>query len=164
MRLIILRGLCLFVILVSPINSFAQGFLTFSQETSFASLMLQCRIVKVVPPRMGFGALYSCSLGDAQTVKWYVSEKPTTERVMNIALLWYDWHTNSGYGIHADLKEAKRALSFLIDMYVPERKYEIEKAFRGSKDELFNTSDFIVYYTHTAGHQKDERLIVIEEK
>ena len=43
-------------------------------------------------------------------------------------------------------------------------KNEIEKAFRGSKNEVFNTSEFIIYYTYTKGHQKDERLIVIEEK
>ena len=55
-------------------------------------------------------------------------------------------------------------MSFLIDMYVPAKKNEIEKAFRGSKNEVFNTSEFIIYYTYTKGHQKDERLIVIEEK
>lgn len=164
MRLSIFCRFCLLVILTTPILSYAQGFQSFSQETSFATLMLECPNENISPPRKSFGSLYSCALGDAQTVKWFVSEEPTTEKVMNIGLLWYDWHTNAGYGVHADSNEAEKAMSFLIDMYVPTRKNEIEKAFRGSKNEVFNTSEFIIYYTYTKGHQKDERLIVIEEK
>jgi len=156
--------LCLFVILILPIGSFAQGFETYSQESSFATMMLECPNPKVLPPMMGFGALYSCVLGDAQTVTWSISKEPNSERVRNITLMWNDWHTNAGYKIHADLKEAQKALSFLIDMYVPERKNEIEQAFWGSKSKTLNTSNFIINYTNTPGPQKDQRLIVIERK
>ena len=164
MRSGILCRLCLLVLLITPILSYAEGFQSFSQETAFATLMLECPHENISPPRMSFGSLYSCALGDARAVKWFVSEGATTETVMNIGLLWYDWHTNAGYGIHADSDEAEKALSFLIDMYVPTRKNEIEKAFRGSRNEVFSTSDFTIYYTYTAGQQKDERLIVIEQK
>jgi hypothetical protein len=49
-------------------------------------------------------------------------------------------------------------------MYVPARREEINKVFWDSKSVDFSTSEFFVYFTHKEGLQKDERLIVIEEK
>lgn len=112
----------------------------------------------------GFGALYICTIGDKKTVKLYVSENPDSGRVQNIGMIWSNWKVNTGYEIHSDLKEAEEALDFLIDMYVPAIRNEIKKAFSESKNEDFSTSGFLIYLTHKTGLQKDERLILIEEK
>lgn len=164
MRLSVPSHLCLFVILLFPVNSSADGFQKFTKEVSFLKLMLECSEEKRVPPMMGFGALYICTLGETKTVKLYVSEKPDSGKVQNIGMIWNDYKVNTGYGIHSGLKEAEKALEFLIDMYVPARKDEILKTFWDSKSVDFSTSDFSIYFTHKTGLQKDERLILIEEK
>ncbi len=164
MRLSILHLLCLYISLLWPVQAFSIGFQTYLQEVSFLKLMLDCPREKTLPAMKEFGSLYICTLGDARTVKLYVSEKPYSDQVLNIGMMWHDWKINKGYGIHTDSKEAERALNFLIDMYVPARKEEIIKAFWDSKNEDFSTSEFTIYLTHKAGLQKDERLIVIEEK
>jgi hypothetical protein len=126
--------------------------------------MHDCAIEKDLPAMKGFGSLYICTLGDAKTVKLFVSEKPNSGEMLNVGIIWNDWKTNIGYRMHSDLKEVEKALNFLIDMYVPSRKNEIKRAFWDSKNEDVSTSDFIIYFTHKTGLQKDERLIVIEER
>jgi len=126
--------------------------------------MHDCAIEKVLPAMKGFGSLYICTLGDAKTVKLFVSEKPNSGEMLNVGMIWNDWKTNIGYRMHSDLKEVEKALNFLIDMYVPSRKNEIKRAFWDSKNEDLSTSDFIIYFTQKTGLQKDERLIVIEER
>lgn len=156
--------LFLFVIIIIPIDSLAEGFQAYSQEVSFLKLMLGCQQEKIVTPMRGFGALYICALGDKKTVKLYVSEKPNSGRVQNIGLLWNDKEINIGYGVHSDTKEAEEALDFLVDMYVPTSKDEIKKAFWDSKTKDFSTSDFLIYVTFKTSPQKDKLLISIEEK
>ena len=112
----------------------------------------------------GFGALFICTIGDKKSVKLYVSENPDSGTVQNIGMVWSDWKVNTGYEIHSDLKEAEKALDFLIDMYVPAMRNKIKKAFFDSKNENFSTPDFLIYLTHKTGLQKDEQLILIEEK
>lgn len=126
--------------------------------------MLDCPKEKVLAPLKGFGALYICSLGASNSVKLFVSENPNSDRVLNIGLLWNDWKNNMGYEMHSDLRDAERTLNFLVDMYVPARGAEVHQAFWDSKSVDFSTSEFLIYYTHKAGPQKDERLLVIEEK
>lgn len=164
MRLCIITSIYLFVILIYPVHSFAKGFQKYSNEVSYIKLMHDCAIEKVLPAMKGFGSLYICTLGDAKTVKLFVSEKPNSGEMLNVGIIWNDWKTNIGYRMHSDLKEVEKALNFLIDMYVPSRKNEIKRAFWDSKNEDFSTSDFMIYFTQKTGLQKDERLIVIEER
>ena len=164
MRIRIPVQLCLLVSLLSPINSFAEGFQPYSQEVEYLKMMLECPQEKVLSPMRGFGALFICTLSESDSVKLFVSEKPNSDRVLNIGLLWNDKKNNIGYEIHSELKEVEKTLNFLIDMYVPARRDEISKAFWDSKSLDFSTSEFFIYFTHKAGMQKDERLIVIEEK
>ena len=164
MRLRISSLLCLFIILVLPISSFSEGFQTYSQEVSFLKTMLDCPQEKFVPPMKVFGALYICTLGDAETVQLFVSAKPDSDRVLNIGLLWNDRKINERNGVHSDFKEADKALNFLIDMYVPARKKEIKEAFWDSMTEDFDTPEFLIFLTHKTGLQKNERLMVLEEK
>ena len=145
-------------------DAFALGFQAYSKEVSFLKLMLECKEEKVVAPMRGFGSLYICTMGEKETVKLYVSEKPNSGSVQNIGMLWNDKKTNIGYGIHSDTKEAEEALDFLVDMYMPTSKKEVKKAFWDSETQEFNTSDFSLYITFKKGPQKDKMLISIEEK
>jgi len=163
-RLCIISLMYLLVTLIYPGHTFAQGFQTYSQEVSFVKLMHDCAIEKVIPAMKGFGSLYICTLGDAKTVKLFVSEKPNSGEVLNVGVIWNDWKTDVGYGIHSDLKETEKALNFLIDMYVPSRKIEIKRTFWDSQSEDFSTSDYTIHITQKTGLQKDERVIVIEQK
>ena len=126
--------------------------------------MLDCPKEKDVPPMNGFGALYICIIGGKETIKMYVSEEPNSDTVQNIGMIWNDRKVNTADEVHSDIKKTEEALDFLIDMYVPARRNEIKKAFWDSKNEDFSTSDFLIYLTHKIGPQKDERLILIEEK
>ena len=152
------------IALLFPINSHAQGFQLYSQEVSYLKMMLDCPKERVLKPIKGFGSLYICTFGKSNSIKLFISERPNSDQVLNIGLLWNDWKNNIGYEIHSDLKEVERTLNFIVDMYVPARREEINKAFWDSKSVDFSTSEFFVYYTHKEGLQKDERLIVIEEK
>ena len=58
----------------------------------------------------------------------------------------------------------EKALDFLINMYVPVRRDEIKMAFWGSENMDFQTIHHSIYFTFNSSVQKDERLILIEEK
>lgn len=143
---------------------FAQGFQKYSQEVFRAKSILDCSEEKDIPAINDFGALYICTLGKSKTVRWFVSEKPKTEKVQNIGLVWIDWKIDSGYGTRADWKEVEKALEYLIDLYVPARRKDLRKVFWDSKNEDFSTLDFMIYYTFREGLKKDERIVIIEEK
>jgi len=127
-------------------------------------LTLDCSSEKAIPATKDFGALYICVLGQAETLRWFISENPSNGEVHNIGLMWVDWQVDTGYGVRADWKEAEKTLDFLIGRYVPTRQNDLLKAFWDSKNEDFSTSDFMIYYTFNAGPQKDERIVVIEKK
>lgn len=156
--------LILLVLFFFPSPSFAKGFQTYSQEVILAKLVLECSTEEDIPATKNFGALYICTFGKAKTAKWYVSEKPKTGMVQNIGLIWVDWQIDIGYGSRADWKEVEKALDFMIYWYVPTRRKDLLKAFWDSKNEDFNTPDFMIYYTFKAGSQKTERLVVVEGK
>ncbi len=164
MRLSIPIHLCLLVSFLFPTLLCAKGFKKYSEEISLAQLILDCSREKNIAANNDFGALYICSLGKAKTARWFVSEKPKTGEVQSIGLMWVDWRVDNGYGIRADWKEVEEALDFLIGWYVPTSRNDLTKAFWDSKNEDISTSDFIVYYTFKPGIEKDERLVVIQEK
>jgi hypothetical protein len=154
----------LFFFLIFPTLLFAEGFQKYSQEVFQAKSILDCSEEKDIPAINDFGALYMCTLGKAKTARWFVSEKPKTENVQNIGLVWIDWKVDTGYGIRADWKEVENALEYLIGLYIPTRRKDLRKAFWDSKNEDFSTSDFRIYYTFKEGLRKDERIVIIEEK
>ncbi len=156
--------LCLLVLFIFPSPSFARGFQTYSQEVLLAKSVLECSTEEDIPATKNFGALYICTFGKAKTAKWFVSENLEAGRVESIGLMWVDWQIDTGYGIRADWKEAEKALDFLIGLYAPTRRNELTRAFWDSKNKDFSTSDFMIYYTFKAGVQKEERIVVIEEK
>lgn len=150
--------------LIIPSFSFANEFEKYSEEVSKARLKLDCSEEKEIPATKSFGALYICTLGKAKTAKWFITEKPNTGSVRSIGLMWVDWQIDAGYGIRADWQEVEKALEYLIGRYVPTRQTDLRKAFWDSHNEDFSTSDFMIYYTFKPGPEKDERIVVIEEK
>lgn len=154
----------LLVLFIFPSPLFAKGFQTYSQEVLLTKSVLDCSTEKNIPATKNFGALYICTFGKEKTAKWFISEKHKTGNVGSIGLMWIDWQIDTGYGIRADWKEVENVLDFLINRYVPTRRKDILKAFWDSKNEDYKTPDFNIYYTFKAGTQKDERLIVVEEK
>ena len=159
-----LLRLCLLVCLFTTNPSFAKGFKKYSEEVSLAKLTLECSKEQDIPASNDFGALYICTLGTANTARWFISENPETGRAQNIGLMWFDWKIPTSHGIRADWKETEKALESLIDLYVPAIRNDLKKAFWDSKNEDFTTSDYLIYYTFKEGLQKDERIVVIEEK
>lgn len=126
--------------------------------------MLDCSTEEEIPATKDFGALYIGTLGKFKTARWYVSEKPQTGWVQSVGLMWIDWQIDTGYGIRADWKEVEKVVDFLIYWYVPAIRNDLRKAFWDSKNEDFNTSNFTIYYTCRPGPQRDDRMIVIQEK
>ena len=154
----------IFLLLIVPNLLFAQGFQKYSEEVFRIKSTLDCSEEQDIPAIKDFGALYICTLGKAKTARWFISEKPKTENVQNIGLMWVDWKIDNGYGTRADWKVVEKALEYLIGLYVPSRGKELRKAFWDSNNEDFSTSDYMIYYTFREGPQKDERIVIIEEK
>ena len=142
----------------------AQGFGSFLSESNKATEALGCRNPEVTPASSGFGPLYGCIQGRAETVKWFINGMPNTHHVENVKLMWNDWSKERGYGVHADMDQAGKALASLIKMYAPEKGQELEDAFWGNEDKTIQTVDFVLKYTFFRGPAIDERLIVVTAK
>ncbi|EHA17006.1 hypothetical protein HAL1_03227 [Halomonas sp. HAL1] len=110
------------------------------------------------------GALYGCIQGKAETVKWFINEIPDTGRVENIKLMWNDWFKNIGYGLHADKREAEKALEALIQMYAPQKASEVQQTFWANSNKTIESDGFVLKYTYSRGPSIDERLIVVTSK
>ncbi|HFD88170.1 MAG TPA: hypothetical protein ENJ35_10925 [Gammaproteobacteria bacterium] len=132
-------------------------------ESKRATKELHCSNPKITPASYGMGALYGCIQGEAQTVKWFINEVSNSNRVKNIKLMWNDWFKDIGYGLHADKREAQRALKVLIKLYAPKKGKEVEKAFWGNRDATIESGDFLLKYTYTRGPAIDARLIVVTQ-
>ena len=145
----------------SGMSAAAQGFGSFLSESNNATKALGCRNPKVMPASFGFGALYGCIQGRAETVKWFINGVPNSHHVENVKLMWNDWSKDRGYGDHADKDKAGKALAVLIKMYAPEKGQELEEAFWGNEDKTIQTEDYVLKYTFFRGPAIDERLIAV---
>lgn len=154
----------IFLIMFSGNISYSAEFKSFYGESDRATSELRCKKSKVTPASNGWGALYSCIQGKAETVKWFINEIPGSNKVKNIKFLWNDWFKDMGYGIHSDKHEAQNALNVLITLYAPQKNEEINNAFWGNKDETIVTDSFVIEYTYYRGYEIDERMIVVSRK
>ncbi|MCG8613584.1 MAG: hypothetical protein MI864_23985, partial [Pseudomonadales bacterium] len=157
-------ALSVLVFLLVSGKVFGAGFQSFSSESSAATKALNCRNSNITPASFGMGALYGCIQGKAETVKWFINEVPDTGRVKNIKLMWNDWFKNIGYGLHADKREAEKALKALIQMYAPQKAKEVQQAFWGNSNKTIESDGFVLNYTYSRGPAIDERLIVVTSK
>jgi len=164
MRLSIFSRLFPLVLFFFPGPLFAEVFQPYTQEVLAARHTQDCSTEELIPATEILGAVYICTFGSEKTAKWFVSEQPQTGKVLSIGLIWVDWQIDTGYGIRADWQEVERVLDALIARYVPSRGNDLRKAFWDSENANFTTSNFVIYYVCKPSSDKEERIIVIQEK
>lgn len=147
-----------------PNTRVKHGFDTFSSESKLVTKALDCSTPKITPASGNWGALYGCIQGRAETVKWFINEKAGTDKVANIKLMWNDWSKDVGYGIHADKREAQRALDVLINMYAPTESQLLNDVFWKNTNRTIKSNGFTFDYKYTKGPTIDERLIVVSAR
>jgi len=104
-------------------------------------------------------------LGEMQTVKLFINENSSLNKVYNVKFLWNDWFIDKGFGgVHADKEEAEKAVQALIKLYAPDKSEEIRNIFFGNVNKTISTSRFIIEYTYERGPAIDERMIIVTEK
>ncbi|WP_176428654.1 hypothetical protein [Vibrio sp. V09_P4A23P171] len=141
-----------------------RGFDTFALESKLATKALDCREPKITPASGSWGALYGCIQGRAETVKWFINEKAGTGKVANVKLMWNDWSKDVGYGIHADKREAQKALNTLISIYAPMESQLLDDTFWGKTNKTIESNNFTFDYSYTSAPTIDERLIVVKAR
>jgi hypothetical protein len=124
----------------------------------------KCKDSKTTPAQFGFGRLYGCITGRAQTAKYFINEVPGTKRVENIKIMWNDWFVDIGYGLHADQTEADELVRIAAKLYAPELKDELLNMMRQNSDKTVESKGITFRYTFSSGPKINERLITISPK
>lgn len=125
---------------------------------------LSCKYSKITPADENDGALYGCIAGKAETAKVFVNEERKSGRVLNVKLMWNDWHKDLGYGIHADKAEATLFLKALSQQLSPELSAQLLETFNQNSPRSFSSASWKVTYTYNRGPGIDERLFVFTPK
>lgn len=139
----------------------AQARTEFQTEVDRVSWKIQCDTKKVVPASDGFGALFSCISGPAETSKFFINEDVATGKVKSIKFLWNDWFKDVGYGLHADSAVAAKMLESVLVLYPSQQSAELRSAFSAKKNRNFKSESATFEYTFDRGPSIDERMIVI---
>lgn len=143
----------------------ALAFDSFSNESSKITKLLKCEKPKTSPAvDSGWGALYSCIGGNAETVKFFINEEAGTGKVKNIKFMWNDWTKDKGYGKHTDSKTAKKWIKILAATYAPKKQKEIISTFFSKADKEINDGNYSLKYSYHVGPAIDERIIIITLK
>lgn len=146
---------------LSPANSFA----SFTTERVKVSSYIACPKSRMNQATGPLGALYSCIGGQAETVKFFVSELPSSGgRVKNVKLLWNDYTKKTGEGIHADAAIAKQWAKHMADMYAPAQKAQVLQVFLSNKNAVVESATHVLTYTYSKGPAADERMFVVTKK
>lgn len=137
--------------------------LNFDKEADRVTAALGCPAPKFTGPQYTLaGTLYGCIMGGEQTAKFWINEDqrfPGT--VANVKVIWNDWKRNLGYGLHSDRPEAEHMVEVMSQLYAPELKQDLLKAFRGSEARSFETDRVKIKYEWTPGPGIDEHLLVL---
>lgn len=146
---------------LQPENSFK----SFTIERQKASSYLACAKPKINQASGNLGALYGCTGGKAETVKFFVNELANSGgQVKNVKFLWNDYTKNVGEGIHADAPLAKQWAGHLADMYAPSQKAQVVRVFFANKNTVIESSTHVLTYTYSKGPAADERMFVVTKK
>lgn len=151
-------------LLLLPAFVLSANFKSFPLEVERAEREIANCKGKITPSNDLHGALYGCICGPAETVKFFINEKPKSKETKNVVFIWNDWHEDRGYGIHADQVEAINMLGALVKIYAPTKKEAIFDAFFGDKNQTLETEEFKLIYTYTRGPAIDERKLIVEPK
>lgn len=140
----------------------ANSFKSFDSEVRKTSATLGCARPKTSNSLAGAGALYSCIGGREETVKWFISE--SFERrgtVRNVKFLWNEFTQDVGYGIGTDRSTALAWTAHLADLYAPQNKVELLKAFKGKRNTEIKAPPFVLSYTFHQGPAANERMVIV---
>lgn len=138
--------------------------LNFTAEASRATAALSCPAPKTLAASPPLGALYSCILGRAQTVKWFINEAHGTGQVLNVKLMWNDWFKDIGDGLHADKAEMHSAVRAFAVLYAPKHEQRLQALVAGSVAGKVETGEAVISYTYRRGPMIDERLLTLIPK
>jgi hypothetical protein len=113
-----------------------------------------------------FGDLYTCIVGQAQTVKVFINETPGTINLKNVKLMWNDWTERLSYNapIHADKAYALDYVTKFAKLYAPALSKQLTAAFVGNVNLTFDTPSYRIDYTYSHGPSIDERMLVVTPK
>jgi hypothetical protein len=140
------------------------GTLSFQAEANRVTKALSCPRPKITPASPGFGALYGCVVGTAETVKFFINEAEGTGQVKNAKLMWNDWFVDIGSGIHADKKEAQAFVKTFAKLYAPDMEKKLMSIFFSNSNTTVEVGDYQIAYTYSRGPQIDERLFELTPK
>jgi len=137
--------------------------LNFDNEAARVTTALRCPTPKFTGPQFSFaGTLYGCIMGGAETAKFWINEDPRFPgTVKNVKVMWNNWKRDFGYGLHSDKPEADRMVEVMSELYAPELKDDLLRAFRGSGARSFETAQMKIKYEWTPGPGIDEHLLVL---
>jgi len=136
----------------------------FQAEADRVTKAISCPRPTITPAISGFGALYSCIVGPAETVKFFINEAEGTDQVENVKLMWNDWFVDIGYGIHADKMEAQAFIKAFAELYAPAKEKELASIFFSNSNITMEVDDYRIAYTYSRGPKIDERLLVLTPK
>lgn len=140
------------------------GFMPFSREAQQATQALRCVNARTTPASDGMGALYGCVQGRAETAKWFINEDAgRAGHVLNVKVMWNDYHRDIGEGLHADHTEAETMVAVLARFYAPALATDLNAAMRTNQDRVWEVGRFRIAYSYFRGPAIEERLFTVSE-
>ena len=138
----------------------------FSREAARVTKTLPCSYPKLTAAEssLGWGKMYGCIAGPAETGKFFVNERIGTGKIKNIKLIWNDWFVDVGYGIHADEIQAREWVGSFSSLYAKGGKRELMEIFFGVEDRTLSLENYSLVFTYRRGPRIDERLFVLTPK
>lgn len=154
-----------FALLASPALA-GDAFSSFSTETKRIGEAVQCPSPKVSPAGSGWGALYGCIFGKAQTAKLFINESAEhVNAVETVKVMWNDWFKDvAGDGVHADQADAAKVLETVAGLYAPNSKAKLIAAFFGMGATSLSDGQYNLEVRVTRGPAIDERLLIVRQK
>lgn len=138
------------------------GFKSFQEEANRVTPALNCQRPKTNGAMAGFGALYGCVQGRAETAKFFINEisgRPGV--VQNVKVMWNEWTRNAGDGLAADRTEALQMATVAGELYAPKLKARIIETFMGKRNTAFTDGPFRFEYRYSEGPAIGEHLLTI---
>lgn len=136
--------------------------LSFEEEAKRLAAAAGCHEGSVAQPIGRFGRVYSCILGDGQTVKLFVNEAAGTGRPADVVLIWNDWTKDAGFGLHADADLAFQSLAAIGTLYAPAYKPLLLDAFTDAVDRVVEAGDYRIEFTVHRGPEIMERVVRVK--
>jgi hypothetical protein len=139
-------------------------FLPFDGEVARARVSLNCSDTEIMPGGTGYGALYGCIKGNAQTAKLFINETPSVSNVVqDVKLMWNRWTRDTGFGVDADEQVAIEMLDDLLELYAIPNADIVKQTFRDRtlEERPFESDNFIVTVRKSEGPAINEHLLTI---